>query len=170
MTTHTPPWNEERFETAKELWLKGESATAISKRLNAGLSRSAVLGKMHRAGLGREHKPPLQRAGSLRPQRASTSHFGAFFAGAQPVTAPIQLPPELRRPSADLIPLEALNAHTCKWPIGDPATDGFGFCGALKDLDVVYCPEHEKLAVEPQTKEQRRATAKLYAFLSRGAA
>lgn len=46
-------WTPERADKAKELYLGGMSATEIAK-LFGGLSRSAVLGKLHRLGVVRK--------------------------------------------------------------------------------------------------------------------
>lgn len=43
--------------------------------------------------------------------------------------------------------LLCLGAHACKWPIGDPKSDGFSFCGV--QTDGRYCGGHERLATRP---------------------
>jgi hypothetical protein len=35
-----------------------------------------------------------------------------------------------------------LNDHTCRWPVGDPASPKFFFCGAATDMSQTYCPKH----------------------------
>jgi GcrA cell cycle regulator len=147
---HLPPWSAERFETAKKLWMAGDSATMIAKHLNCGLTRSAVLGKIHRAGVASE--------GRATPAAPAARPAAAILA---PASAPI--PP---RCTADLLQIETLDAHTCKWPIGDPKLEGFGFCGAHKPAETVYCAEHAPIAVEPQTPAKRAAAKKLYAYLA----
>ena len=50
-------WTDERIETLKRLWARGDSASIIGRHLN--VSRSAVLGKVHRLGLdARKEKKP----------------------------------------------------------------------------------------------------------------
>jgi GcrA cell cycle regulator len=49
-----------------------------------------------------------------------------------------------------------LGAHMCKWPIGDPATDGFSFCGRRTGEEGPYCVEHARLAYQPQQKKSKR--------------
>lgn len=46
-------WSDERTERAKALWLAGRSANEIAMILNCGLSRNAVIGKIHRLGLSK---------------------------------------------------------------------------------------------------------------------
>jgi GcrA cell cycle regulator len=51
-----------------------------------------------------------------------------------------------------------LGAHMCKWPIGDPSTDGFTFCGR-RSSDGPYCNEHARVAYQPpQTKKKSGPT------------
>jgi predicted RNase H-like HicB family nuclease len=42
----------------------------------------------------------------------------------------------------------SLGAHMCKWPIGDPSSTEFSFCG-VRASDGVYCPAHARLAHHP---------------------
>ena len=43
-------WTDERVETLKKLWTEGLSASQIAKQLG-GVTRNAVIGKVHRLGL-----------------------------------------------------------------------------------------------------------------------
>jgi GcrA cell cycle regulator len=43
------------------------------------------------------------------------------------------------------ISLEDLKRDQCRWPIGDPKNDDFGFCGAKKS-GKVYCKKHNAIA------------------------
>lgn len=45
------PWTTERIDQLKQLWADGKSASQISMRLDCGLSRNAVIGKVYRLGL-----------------------------------------------------------------------------------------------------------------------
>lgn len=42
----------------------------------------------------------------------------------------------------------SLGAHMCKWPIGDPSSAEFRFCGA-RASEGVYCPAHARLTYYP---------------------
>ena len=53
-------WTDERVELLRQLWLDGKSASQISAALGAGLTRNAVIGKVHRLGTG----GPRQGAGA----------------------------------------------------------------------------------------------------------
>ena len=43
-------WTDERVDTLKRMWGEGQSASAIAKELG-GVTRNAVIGKVHRLGL-----------------------------------------------------------------------------------------------------------------------
>ena len=43
-------WTDERVETLKRMWAEGQSASQIAKELG-GVTRNAVIGKVHRLGL-----------------------------------------------------------------------------------------------------------------------
>jgi hypothetical protein len=42
-----------------------------------------------------------------------------------------------------------LGAHMCKWPIGDPSSDGFTFCGRRASDESPYCVDHARIAYSP---------------------
>ena len=53
-----------------------------------------------------------------------------------------------------------LTEQTCKWPIGDPAEDGFHFCG-LPALDgKPYCEHHVAVAFQPMSTRRDRSRSR----------
>jgi GcrA cell cycle regulator len=67
------------------------------------------------------------------------------------------------RPSANVVVpisrrlgLTELTERTCKWPVGDPLTDDFHFCGCESPDASPYCTYHQKMAYQP-VNERRRA-------------
>ncbi len=56
---------------------------------------------------------------------------------------------------AKKISLMELTERTCKWPIGDPATETFWFCGHESEPGKPYCKTHISIAFQPIN--QRRA-------------
>src|SRR6516164_9885922 len=60
-------WNDERVELLKKLWSDGLSASQIAGRLG-GVTRNAVIGKVHRLGLS--GRATSSRSSSPRPRRA----------------------------------------------------------------------------------------------------
>ena len=45
------PWTDDRVELLKKLWAEGLSASQIAAKLAGGVTRNAVIGKVHRMGL-----------------------------------------------------------------------------------------------------------------------
>ena len=60
-----------------------------------------------------------------------------------------------------------LGAHMCKWPIGDPSTDNFTFCGRRAGSDGPYCVEHARVAYQPQQAKKRSGASELARSLRR---
>lgn len=54
--------------------------------------------------------------------------------------------------------LMQLTERTCKWPVGDPATDDFWFCGLPTLPGKPYCETHVAVAFQPMSaRRDRRA-------------
>lgn len=161
-------WTDERVETLKKLWNDGLSASQIAAELG-GVTRNAVIGKVHRLGLSGRAKParssapktrtPRQPGSVHRKTRVVTATRGntAIKAELQPEVASspapvIELPPVSRRLS-----IANLTERTCRWPIGDPSSDDFHFCGNDAEAGSPYCSYHSRIAFQPAA--QRRKVA-----------
>jgi GcrA cell cycle regulator len=57
---------------------------------------------------------------------------------------------------AKRITLMELTERTCKWPIGDPATDDFWFCGLAVQPGKPYCDAHVGVAFQPMSSRRDR--------------
>ena len=57
------------------------------------------------------------------------------------------------------ISLMELTERTCKWPIGDPATNTFWFCGHESEPGKPYCKTHISIAFQPITQRRSRKEA-----------
>src|SRR5437016_7824766 len=62
-------WTDERVELLKKLWADGLSASQIAAELG-GITRNAVIGKVHRLGLSGRAKSPSSAAPRPRKPRA----------------------------------------------------------------------------------------------------
>lgn len=197
-------WTDERVELLKKMWSDGQSASQIAKELG-GVTRNAVIGKVHRLGLSNrtagaaptpapgkpeakdkpaaaapkvEAKPkPTPRTEPARPAAAAPA-AEAQPAEAKPIPPRKQiipagqpLPPQ---PSANEISPEALakvneiekkakklslmelTERTCKWPVGDPATEDFWFCGLPVQQGKPYCEAHVGVAFQPMSARRDR--------------
>jgi GcrA cell cycle regulator len=166
-------WTTERVELLKKLWSEGLSASQIAGELG-GVTRNAVIGKVHRLGLSGRAKTPSP-ASKPRRSRPSSPSSPASSAGRQsspqpqsrgatalkmaPAPAP-EIEPEAE-PIAELVPISeratilTLTERTCKWPIGDPSSEDFYFCGRNSDPGVPYCAHHCKIAYQPVSDRRR---------------
>ena len=151
-------WNEERVALLRKLWAEGLSASQIAKQLG-GVTRNAVIGKVHRLGLAGRATPSRPAKRPVRAQRPR-------------VIGPTA--PRMRPPSAtpavvipDLEPLTlgdgktasvlTLNESMCKFPIGDPNDVDFAFCGRSAVCGP-YCQDHARLAYQPSQAKKRRSS------------
>ena len=138
-------WTEDRIEALKALWQAGSTAKQVSQVL--GVSRNAVIGKVHRLGLGGRHAPAAPRSiAGQAPRRTPARTWTA--ATPKP---PVSPRPTRRRyvESAELPPtvqLLTLGVRSCRWPIGHPDEAGFGFCGRDRAGAGPYCAHHRQFA------------------------
>lgn len=58
--------------------------------------------------------------------------------------------------TAKKISLMELTERTCKWPIGDPATEKFWFCGLNVKAGKPYCEAHVSVAFQPMSSRRDR--------------
>lgn len=177
-------WTDERVETLKKMWGEGQSASQIAKELG-GVTRNAVIGKVHRLGLSNRAGGPAPTAKPAGKEKPEEAPVAAQAPAAPAPEAPIPmsaarraiipagqpLPPQ---PSANEISPEALASvrevekkakkislmelteRTCKWPIGDPATDDFWFCGLGVQPGKPYCEAHVGVAFQPMSARRDR--------------
>jgi GcrA cell cycle regulator len=165
-------WTEDRVELLKKLWADGLSASQIASRLG-GVTRNAVIGKVHRLGLAgrattsRSRTPrPRNRVSHLplRPTRVQYRTHGntalkpVFMPVEQPTVALTIVPSvvqELDVPSALRVDLLDLREHMCRWPIGDPQDEAFHFCGRQKSHGISYCEHHARQAFQPAARRRK---------------
>jgi GcrA cell cycle regulator len=155
-------WTEERVELLRQLWSEGLSASQIAVRLG-GISRNAVIGKVHRLGLeGRMRSgQPAPRLETEPTAPEPRPVLGALALKPEPAGAPEAEPALQPIPAAALpapserLTLLHLTEQTCKWPIGDPGTPGFHFCGQRAELGLPYCAVHARIAYQPAQDRRR---------------
>ncbi|TNF17698.1 MAG: GcrA cell cycle regulator [Rhodobacteraceae bacterium] len=57
---------------------------------------------------------------------------------------------------AKRLTLMELTERTCKWPVGDPATEDFWFCGLPVQQGKPYCEAHVGVAFQPMSSRRDR--------------
>lgn len=174
---NTVNWTDDRVEKLKKLWSEGLSASQIAAQLG-GVSRNAVIGKVHRLSLpGRakaggatsarsQKRAPVQqsnRPSNFAPRtvtRTISRPVGATMLKEE-VSVDVEEVMEIS-PRNDVVvpifkrmPLVKLTERTCKWPIGDPLKEDFCFCGNDSPDSSPYCNYHQKLAYQPSAERRR---------------
>jgi GcrA cell cycle regulator len=165
-------WTDERVEQLRQHWMEGKSASQIASLLGHGLTRNAIIGKVHRLGLagrarapnpasvhprptpshhGVRHAAPRHAVAEQRIVRGATALAVApqTFADAEPETfQSVVVPMSLR------VTIVELSEAMCKWPLGDPTSPEFRYCGS-PSTSGPYCAHHGGLAYQP-TQDRRR--------------
>lgn len=152
-----PVWTDEQVAKLTELVSSRQNLTAdmIATQIG-GVSRNAVIGKIHRLGLAWDRKnqfeskegaaknrvinAALRRAPSFKPKIKRIPTFPAY-AVADPIIEDIA--PDKRIKFADLTPT------SCRWPVGTPGDSEFGFCPHEHVEGLPYCAGHAKVAYRP---------------------
>jgi GcrA cell cycle regulator len=162
-------WTDERVELLRQLWLDGKSASQISAQLGHGVTRNAVIGKVHRLGLAGRAKAPSSaaapRAASaprMPPRPASSSARTAVRGAtararaAEPTldTRPVYQEDDVVVPMSLRVTIIDLKEAMCRWPLGDPTSSEFRCCGSPA-ASGPYCTHHGKLAYQP-VQDRRR--------------
>ena len=151
-------WSDDRVEQLKKLWEAGLSASQIAAELG-NVTRNAVIGKVHRLGLSGRAKSPSSaapRQRKARPaqhmmrvsrpvSRGNTALAHAFEVEMEP--DPIAYDNVV--PMSQRLSLLELNEATCHWPIGDPSSTEFFFCGGKALTSLPYCAHHSRIAYQP---------------------
>ena len=157
-------WTDERVELLKKLWSDGLSASQIAAELG-GITRNAVIGKVHRLGLSGRAKSASSSAPRQRKTRASSHLLRMTRASVRGNTAlahayqiEAEATPELME---NIIPIGQrrtileLTEQTCRWPIGDPGSTEFFFCGGNTIGGLPYCAYHSRVAYQPAGDRRR---------------
>ena len=153
--------------------MEGKTASQIASLLGQGVSRNAVIGKVHRLGLaGRAKSPSLGGVRPRRPAPSPAAHRAA--AGRLTQTAPritrgataLAIAPEALSevdprvfesvvvPMSLRVTIVELKEAMCRWPLGDPATSEFRYCGSPA-ASGPYCAYHGGLAYQPAMERRR---------------
>src|SRR5215211_7538323 len=160
-------WTDERVEMLKKLWSDGLSASQIAAELG-GITRNAVIGKVHRLGLSGRAKSPSSAAPRPRKPRTHTHMLRVSRPSIRGNTAlahayefDLEREPELLDnviPLGQRRTLLELTEETCRWPIGDPGQPDFFFCGGQTITGLPYCAYHSRVAYQaPHMRRERRS-------------
>jgi GcrA cell cycle regulator len=147
MTLET--WTPERIEQLRSFIVTGLSCSQIAAQI--GVTRNAVIGKIHRLGLspgrppGVSARPCPPRARRPRPA-GQGGMLRLLFADGAPVADMATAPASVA--SAQPCSLLELPQGKCRWPIADApgAAADFVFCGNEAVAGFSYCAGHARMA------------------------
>ncbi len=158
-------WTDERVDLLRKLWLEGLSASQIAAELSHGITRNAVIGKVHRLGLSGRVKAPTAAAPRQRtrpqptrqqPRTVAPVTRGNVALAFRPVEAPEPMPVEdVVIPMSEMVTIMELRESMCRWPVGDPTTPEFRFCGSRTPATGPYCGHHARIAYQPAQDRRR---------------
>ena len=176
-------WTEDRVTKLRALWATGLSASRIAEKLG-GVTRNSVIGKAHRLELASRVKPkhaPTQNSkadpnhsgscpstgkcveANATSNKIASDNLNAVLSDKAKV---LPIVPntvtnsesayelELEKPLIENAGILQLTDQTCKWPLGDPGSEGFHFCCRRIGTNGPYCDYHARCAY--QTVEHRR--------------
>lgn len=179
MVNPTNKWPDDRWQLAKKLWAEGETASMIALKVSLGdfrPTKNSVLGKIHREGAQRrgvtvktqkmmpgmekrvsakiaERKLPAKAPITFGRRLSATDSKGAYAKRM----ASIQSEHDARMERIDAeaptdgsgVTLVELKYGQCKWPLGDPLSSRFRFCGGEASGNT-YCSNHARMAYVPR--------------------
>lgn len=153
-------WTDERVELLRKLWTEGLSASQIARQIG-GVTRNAVIGKVHRLGLSGRATPArvstARISSQTRLKTTDTESVSSSYRASDLDTLkePMSPPQPILSPEERASVLH-LTEHTCKWPIGDPGQRDFHFCGARVRQGSPYCMTHAAQAYQPLDRRRRK--------------
>lgn len=173
----TPRWPADVNALMVRLVLDGVSSLETAKQINKAFphlvpyTRNAVIGRCERLGIVR----PQGHARATRKAIIAVRNIVKAQAKAREVPAPV-IPPvtppapavepvkiavvqrEMQPQDDQMLPgvrLIDLQSWHCRWPLGDPRSDDFRFCGCQKAIGS-YCEHHARIACQSVSTRARQ--------------
>jgi len=155
-------WTDDVVQGLRRLWAEGHSTAEIGRQI--GVSKNAVVGKARRLDLPGRPSPIAKKNMPLkRPAKHTTVTRLADIVPVDVTTpTPTRTPVPVRTTAPGTSPIPPKPAAgciqpqpdetsrsvgrrpggTCCWPIGEPGTTTFRFCGVSVAPRTAYCPDH----------------------------
>lgn len=152
-------WTEERRRIALKLWSDGLSASQVAAELG-GVTRSAVLGILHRMQAPKRNTLRPKPVTSPRPRRVPSPHGNSRKGNGEKrvqrfLTVSEKLVPDEFTPRADVlmlgIPFNDLGPDACRWIDGEPTADAPA-CGHPTSANSPWCPAHRRIVYQPPAR------------------
>lgn len=142
MTDFATSWSDSDVRILKEYWAQGISASEIRREALPERTRNAIIGKVHRLGLGArrtifsEEARHQQQLRALHAAELKRMRYVPDVRAKQAIPRKLPLEP----PPAAAVKLHELKPQHCRWPVGEPSA--MAFCGHRKLDGYSYCQWH----------------------------
>ena len=175
MKTGDFKWTQESIDKILHMYKHGDSASQIAKALGNGLTRNAVIGKLHRLrdkGLRPElalSVVSFKKAQGQKINRVNATKMALPY-HAKPTL--FQFPKPERKPKQEVIVVQEptgehaailanLRPRGCKWIVEDFAlgqADEALMCGELRSGEHSYCEHHRRMGLTTRSAAQIAAS------------
>ena len=169
-------WTEQKIQLLKDMW-GSHSASEIAEIIG-GLTRNAVIGKAHRLKLSAQKMGDGASASGVSSSGIAsikTTRKRVMMRPLPVVPTPTSVSANRSLPSAKDIfrSLEGISGakrsegiavtkagdRHCRWPVGDPRSPDFRFCGCNAHEGLPYCVDHARVAYQNVGKRTRGAAS-----------
>jgi GcrA cell cycle regulator len=169
-------WTAEAIEDLKRLALEGRSAANIAAALGAA-SRNAVIGKANRIGIklngggrasgrdgGAADLRRTQWVGFRGPPPGAGEQCSVAALFAEPESKPGWIFGDAEVGEMQRVRLEEIHEFACRWPLGDPRSGEFAYCGLTPAKGQSYCAGHCRMAYRAPSAGARKGVREGQAF------
>jgi len=178
MSAKRATWNSNRIELMTCCFHAGLSCSQIAGEI--GVTRNAVIGKLHRLGLTRPsdiaaaqvEQRRAARHARAKPQRNWRPKRSRLSMAAQHEMLKSAFP-EPQTPAEDIPILNGrgctlleLGQRQCRWPISSPGATDFCFCGNEPVKGLSYCPGHARIAYRQPGRRRSSVSCKASGLLT----
>lgn len=158
-----PEWTQERIDELSGLWAAGETCREIGAAM--GLTRNAVIGKVHRLGL--DERKPRQPSVSAELQEQRRQERNASRIERQRIereakkmqeqqAAPLEFAGSLKIPYADLRDFSNQGPNQCRFIADEPPGPLYLACGNETLPGNSYCGHCHAICFPPANMTQRQ--------------
>lgn len=168
------PWTEERIDLLKGLWKDGLSCSQIAAQIG-GVTRCAVIGKVHRLGLSgravtkRNHSEHPRHIRKRTRDRIISLHLST--GELTDIRDRKNEPEPMKQSDGSYIGVLEVEKDQCRWPHGNSKDlSTFHFCAHPVQKYSSFCPYHHARAFDKIRTRQSEDRAKERDFERRCAA
>jgi hypothetical protein len=145
-------WTDKMIATLKHLHTAGHSCASIAAEMGQGLTRNAIIGKIHRLGLGGTTPKP-RSAPKIRKRRETPAAKKFAKPEPKPIIDVLQF---ARLVNGSGIPLLQRSAFQCSWAVDEASNN---VCGQpIGHSRFSWCPYHASIGLVKPVRTERRDT------------